>query len=327
RKGRGSGRVAPATVTARSCIASRSADCVLGEARLTSSASTRLANTGPGRNRNSRPPSPLCSSTWVPTMSAGMRSGVNWTRLNSRSTASDRVLSSMVLPSPGTPSSNAWPSQSRQTSTVRTSSRWPTMTRPICSSMAAASAAHRSGVMVSAEADTVVTVGLPGVSQSGRALEVGTDHVAQRGGQRGAVERLGEGLAVGLRHLRRGHPAASAGGRVVAPPDRLAGVAGPGAPGAELLALRVAGHVDEGLAACLLPGAPCAAGAVGVAPRPAPPALAGAGAARRARDVPRRAAAALPLTLATPLARAPASPLGGPPRAPAAGALALPSPL
>jgi hypothetical protein len=64
-----------------SCIASSSADCVLGVARLISSASSRLAKTGPGWKRNWRWPS--CSmSTLVPTMSAGIRSGVNWMRLN-----------------------------------------------------------------------------------------------------------------------------------------------------------------------------------------------------------------------------------------------------
>ena len=47
-----------ATETWCSCIASSSADWVLGVARLISSASTRLANTGPGWNRNVRwPPS------------------------------------------------------------------------------------------------------------------------------------------------------------------------------------------------------------------------------------------------------------------------------
>ena len=42
----------PSTVTWRSSIASSSADCVFGEARLISSASTMLANSGPGWKRN-----------------------------------------------------------------------------------------------------------------------------------------------------------------------------------------------------------------------------------------------------------------------------------
>ena len=45
--------VVPSTVTWRSCIASSSAACVFGGARLISSASRRLAKIGPGRNSNS----------------------------------------------------------------------------------------------------------------------------------------------------------------------------------------------------------------------------------------------------------------------------------
>ena len=48
RKGRGSGCVAPSTVTWRSSMASRKLDWVRGVARLISSASTRLAKIGPG---------------------------------------------------------------------------------------------------------------------------------------------------------------------------------------------------------------------------------------------------------------------------------------
>ena len=48
----GSGRVTPSTVTCCSAIASSSADCVFGVARLISSTSTTFAKTGPGRNSN-----------------------------------------------------------------------------------------------------------------------------------------------------------------------------------------------------------------------------------------------------------------------------------
>ena len=41
----------PSSVTCRSCMASSSADCVLGGVRLISSARSRLVNTGPGRKR------------------------------------------------------------------------------------------------------------------------------------------------------------------------------------------------------------------------------------------------------------------------------------
>ena len=40
----------------------------------------------------------------LPTMSAGMRSGVNWIRESFSSMARPRVRSKVVLPSPGTPS-------------------------------------------------------------------------------------------------------------------------------------------------------------------------------------------------------------------------------
>ena len=73
-----SGCPTPSIVTVRSCIASSSAACVFAGARLISSASTRSAKIGPGRNVNSR--APLKSVT--PVMSAGIKSGVNWMRWN-----------------------------------------------------------------------------------------------------------------------------------------------------------------------------------------------------------------------------------------------------
>ncbi len=59
-----------------------SAACVLGGVRLISSASRMFAKIGPGRKRNARRPASGSSRTFVPVMSDGMRSGVNWTRLN-----------------------------------------------------------------------------------------------------------------------------------------------------------------------------------------------------------------------------------------------------
>ena len=90
------------TVTRCSCIASSSALCVFGVARLISSASTMFAKIGPllelerlARRRASS------SMTVVPMMSAGIRSGVNWMRENSRPSASASVRTSIVLPRPG----------------------------------------------------------------------------------------------------------------------------------------------------------------------------------------------------------------------------------
>ena len=76
----------PWIVTRCSCIASSSADCVLGGVRLISSASTMFAKIGPGEKTICR--RPVAGSSWirsVPVMSDGIRSGVNWMRENFRS--------------------------------------------------------------------------------------------------------------------------------------------------------------------------------------------------------------------------------------------------
>ena len=98
-----------------------------------------------GSGSAARPPS--STMMLVPTMSAGIRSGVNWMRLKPRSSASASVRTSIVLPRPGTPSSSAWPPASRLISVWRTSSCWPTMKRPTSVSIAVASSAKRSGSM------------------------------------------------------------------------------------------------------------------------------------------------------------------------------------
>ena len=54
RNGLGSRRVRPSVVTCCSAIASSSAACVFGIARLISSTSTTFAKIGPGWNSNSR---------------------------------------------------------------------------------------------------------------------------------------------------------------------------------------------------------------------------------------------------------------------------------
>ncbi len=98
RNGGSSGRVTPSIVTCRSCIASSSAACVFGGARLISSARRRFVKIGPGRNSNS-------DSRWLkidePVTSEGIRSGVNWIRANSMlvTRAKERAIS--VFASPG----------------------------------------------------------------------------------------------------------------------------------------------------------------------------------------------------------------------------------
>ena len=72
RWGCGSGQDWPSTLTWRSSIVSRSADCVRGGVRFSSSTSTTWAKTGPGR-KSQLPVSGMKTDT--PVMSDGRRSG------------------------------------------------------------------------------------------------------------------------------------------------------------------------------------------------------------------------------------------------------------
>jgi hypothetical protein len=125
------------TVTRLSCMASRSAACVLGGVRLISSARIRLWKMGPARNRTRRrtlPPGSSSSwSTSVPVMSAGRRSGVNWTRPKDRSSALARDATSSVLASPGTPTRSACPRARSATSMSSITSPCPTTRAPMAS--------------------------------------------------------------------------------------------------------------------------------------------------------------------------------------------------
>ncbi len=121
--GSGSGRASPSTLTCRSSIASSSAACVLGGVRLISSASSRFVNTGPWRNSNT---AVRASYTREPVTSPGIKSGVNCTRLNSRSSAAAIARTSSVLATPGTPSSSTWPRHNSAITSPETTESWPT---------------------------------------------------------------------------------------------------------------------------------------------------------------------------------------------------------
>jgi len=128
----------PPTVHWYSCIASSSAACVFGGVRLISSARITFAKIGPGRNLNSR--RPVARSSWitsVPVMSLGIRSGVNWMRLNDSDSTFDSVEISSVLARPGTPSNRQWPRQNSAMNSSSTTWSWPTMTFLISSFIAA----------------------------------------------------------------------------------------------------------------------------------------------------------------------------------------------
>src|SRR3954447_17359193 len=127
-------------------MTSSSALCTLAGARLISSASSRLPNTGP----SSVSKLPVSGrQIRVPTRSAGTRSGVNWTRRNEPPITSASVLTVSVLARPGTPSSSTWPPASRATSRRSSIASWPTMTRlTSCrASCSVAFAAPRSGLV------------------------------------------------------------------------------------------------------------------------------------------------------------------------------------
>src|ERR687897_356123 len=127
-KGGASSYEKPSIVTCRSCMHSRSADCVFGEARLISSTRRRFAKTGPGRNSNS-----FCAwlKTFTPVTSEGSRSGVNWRREKETSSERASAFASVVFPTPGKSSMIRWPSATRQSTTSRSvsSGAWTTRCR------------------------------------------------------------------------------------------------------------------------------------------------------------------------------------------------------
>ncbi len=63
-------------------------------------------------------------------MSIGIKSGVNWMRLNLSDIVSASLLTIKVLASPGTPIKSPWPRANRQIASRSITSRWPTMTLP-----------------------------------------------------------------------------------------------------------------------------------------------------------------------------------------------------
>ena len=129
RNGDGSGCVSPPIVTWRSCMTSSSADCTLAGARLISSASRKLPNTGPS-SVSKRPVSgPVdARADEVGRDEVGRELDAAEACRRAR-TAS--VLTVSVLARPGTPSSSTWPPASSATSSRSSIASWPTITRLI----------------------------------------------------------------------------------------------------------------------------------------------------------------------------------------------------
>ena len=130
KNGDGRGCEIPDTVAVPSCIPSSSADWVLGVARFTSSARRMWPKIGPFWNWKCLRPSGSSRMMFVPMMSAGMRSGVNWIRENESSSPAASVLTRRVLPRPGAPSSRTCPPAKSPTRTSVTTSSYPTMIFP-----------------------------------------------------------------------------------------------------------------------------------------------------------------------------------------------------
>ena len=129
-------------------------------------------------------------------------------RLNFTAMALARVLTTVVLARPGTPSRRRWASQSRPISRRRTSSRWPTRTLPISPST------RRSGWEAStanAAAAAVVFMGVsigvdgasaPACRRPGAAVEPG-----ELGAQDGLRPRnVGAAAPLDARRCARRHP-------------------------------------------------------------------------------------------------------------------------
>src|SRR5229473_2098001 len=136
RNGSSNGYVRPPAVTRCSCMAWSSAACVLGGVRLISSAKSTLAKTGPGTKRKARRPVVWSSSsTSVPVMSLGIRSGVNWMRLKVSDSASAKVEMSSVLASPGTPTKRQCPREKSAMSSCSMTFSCPTTRLAISAAM------------------------------------------------------------------------------------------------------------------------------------------------------------------------------------------------
>ena len=87
-------------------MTSSRADCVLGEVRLISSASSSWQLAAPSRY-SKRLVSRL--NMVKPVMSEGSVSVVNWIRLCSSPKTLEKARASVVLPTPGQSSSRTWP--------------------------------------------------------------------------------------------------------------------------------------------------------------------------------------------------------------------------
>src|ERR1700694_2753150 len=150
-------------------------------------------------------------------MSAGIRSGVNWTRAKSRSRTAARERTRTVLPRPGTPSRRTWPPPISASRVRRMSSFWPTMKRPSSVSIASVISLNRSGVISSGPLSVGLSLGATDTRLLSQILEVPADEVLHVLGDQLPVDlALGSraifGEVVGVGHQLSVRPAARAAG-------------------------------------------------------------------------------------------------------------------
>src|SRR5262245_21506115 len=230
--GSGSGWATPSEVTWRSSIDSSSAACVLGGVRLISSASSTLVTTGPGRNRTRFSSGPPPSRMSWPVTSDGIRSGVNWTRLTSRSSAAASALTISVLATPGTPSSSTWPRASSAATRPDRVPSWPTTSFATSSRTArmAVRGSRPSGASVGSSymGEDLLTDAVDGARQGHELAVVEHGLGPQRPPQHGLVHPCALG-GHGRQHAQlrvAGHAEAIAQERPEVAPQQLAGVLG-----------------------------------------------------------------------------------------------------
>src|SRR4030095_3573045 len=130
-------------------------------------------------------------------MSEGIKSGVNWIRLNDIPRALLSDLTSRVLPRPGTPSSSTWPPAKKAIRTLRIRSSWPTMTFRTSAS---------SRLKISRNCSGSITLPFSSTNNAAifnRQLLFFGRRVGHMTGQRHVADRHLRPRAVGSRFLRR----------------------------------------------------------------------------------------------------------------------------
>lgn len=191
--GSGRGWVTPSTETCASSVSSSSADWVRGVVRLSSSNTTRLAKTGPGRKTSEvmAPSAFIEPGTMDPVTSPGSRSDVPWIRRNEPPTDLAITCASKVLPTPGMSSMRRWPLASNVATATSTTAALPAMTELIV-------AVRRRATSAAVSAFITIPPGPPPGSLAGSLAgsPAGSQRVAVAGGRSSVVRGGGRVFAL-----------------------------------------------------------------------------------------------------------------------------------